>query len=172
MATNSARAAEQTHTISAVVDDRAGVLARISGLFARRGFNIASLAVNRTNQPNRSRMTIRVEGGQSTVCEQIVKQLYKLVEVLKVYDHVDTDVVERELALIKVSCVAGNRAEIMQIATIFRALLVDVTDSSVIIEVTGRGEKIEALMKLLEPFGITEMARTGCVILARGVHET
>jgi acetolactate synthase I/III small subunit len=172
MATTGGQNGDQIHTISAVVDDRAGVLARISGLFARRGFNIASLAVNRTHQPNRSRMTIRVEGGQSTVCEQIVKQLYKLVEVLKVYDHVDTDVIERELALVKVACNAGNRAEIMQIATIFRAAVVDVTDSSLVVEVTGRGEKIDALVRLLEPFGISEMARTGCVILARGVHET
>jgi acetolactate synthase I/III small subunit len=172
MASVTGRGNEQTHTISAVVDDRAGVLARISGLFARRGFNIACLAVNRTNVPNRSRMTIRVEGGQTTVCEQIVKQLYKLVEVLKVYDHIDTDVVERELALIKVTCSASNRAEIMQIATVFRSAVVDVTDTSVIVEVTGRAEKIEAFIRLLEPFGITEMARTGCVILARGVHET
>ncbi len=162
----------RTHTLSAVVDDRAGVLARISGLFARRGYNIASLAVNRTHEPNHSRLTIRVDGDQATVLEQIVKQLYKLVEVLKIYDHVDTDVVERELALIKVQCTAANRSEVMQICTVFRATIVDVCDTSLIVEVTASGPKIEALVNLLIPFGILEMARTGCVILARGHHET
>ncbi len=169
---NAAPPPEGMHTISAVVEDRAGVLARVAGLFARRGYNIASLSVNHTHQEGMSRMTIRVRADSHTVLEQIVKQLYKLIDVVKVYDHVDDDVVERELAIIKVSCTAHSRPEIMQICTVFRATIVDVCETSVIVEVTGRGDKIEALLRLLAPFGITETARTGCVILARGAAET
>ncbi|MBD3177690.1 MAG: acetolactate synthase small subunit [Armatimonadia bacterium] len=161
-----------THTISAVVEDRAGVLARVAGLFARRGYNISSLSVNSTHKEGVSRMTLRVKADSSAVLEQIVKQLYKLVDVLKVYDHVNDDVVERELAIIKVSCTASNRPEIMQICTVFRATIVDVCETAVIVEVTGRGEKIDALLRLLSPFGVAETARTGCVILARGSAET
>lgn len=172
MATGNAQSGRNTHTISALVEDKAGVLARIAGLFARRSYNISSLSVNRTHEPGLSRMTIRVSGGESTVLEQIVKQLYKLIDVLKVYDHVDDAVVERELAIIKVACTPATRPEIMQICTIFRAMIVDVSETSVMVEVTGPCEKIDALIRLLVPFGIRETARTGCVILARGAAET
>lgn len=169
---NAGHSPEGMHTISAVVEDRAGVLARVAGLFARRGYNIASLSVNHTHQEGISRMTIRVRAPSSTVLEQVVKQLYKLIDVIKVYDHVEDEVVERELAIIKVACTSHNRPEIMQICTVFRATIVDVCESSVIVEVTGRGDKIDALLRLLTPFGIMETARTGCVILARGSAET
>jgi len=161
-----------THTISAVVEDRAGVLARIAGLFARRGYNIGSLSVNSTHKAGLSRMTIRVTDAENVVLEQIVKQLYKLIDVVKVYDHVDDDIVERELAIIKVACTPHTRPEIMQVCTIFRAVIVDVSETAVMVEVTGRGDKIDALIRLLTPFGIRESARTGCVILARGAAET
>jgi acetolactate synthase-1/3 small subunit len=166
------READGTHTISAIVEDKAGVLARIAGLFARRGYNIASLSVNHIHRPGLSRMTIRVQGGASSVLEQIVKQLYKLIDVLKVYDHVDDDVVERELVLVKVSCTSETRSEIMQICTVFRAAIVDVADTALVVECTGRCAKVDALVRLLTPFGIRETARTGCVILARGAAET
>ncbi|HQK93941.1 MAG TPA: acetolactate synthase small subunit [Armatimonadota bacterium] len=160
-----------THTITAIVQDHPGVLARVAGLFARRGFNIASLSVNRTHRPGMSRMVICVDGDQLTL-EQITKQLHKLVEVLKVWDHVDDPVVQRELALIKVDADARTRSEIFQIATIFRAQIVDVSDRTVTIECTGLTDKIDALVRMLEPFGIKETARTGRVILVRGFQDT
>ena len=155
------------HTISVLVNNRPGVLARTAGLFARRGFNIDSLAVSTTQDPDVSRMTIVVEGPDQ-ILEQISKQLYKLMDVIKVLDHNDEAVVNRELALVKVDADAGTRAEIMQIVSIFRANIVDVSEKVFIIEVTGSADKVDALTALLEKYGIREMMRTGRIVLSRG----
>ncbi len=155
------------HTISVLVNNRPGVLARTAGLFARRGFNIDSLAVSTTQDPDVSRMTIVVEGPDQ-ILEQISKQLYKLMDTIKVLDHKDESVVNRELALIKVDADAGERAEIMQTVSIFRANIVDVSDKTFIIEVTGSAEKVDALTSLLQKYGIREMMRTGRIVLSRG----
>jgi acetolactate synthase-1/3 small subunit len=159
------------HTISVLVENRPGVLARTAGLFSRRGFNIDSLAVSATEDPKTSRMTIVVEGPDQ-VLEQITKQLYKLMDVIKVIDHTGESVVSRELALIKVNAEPKHRAQIMQIANLFRANIVDVGDRTFIVEATGDEEKIDALELLLEEFGIQEMMRTGRIVLARGVRNT
>ena len=155
------------HTISVLVNNRPGVLARTAGLFARRGFNIDSLAVSTTQDPDVSRMTIVVEGPDQ-ILEQISKPLYKLMDVIKVLDHKDEAVVNRELALVKVDADAGTRAEIMQIVSIFRANIVDVSEKVFIIEVTGSADKVDALTALLEKYGIREMMRTGRIVLSRG----
>ncbi|MBN1459017.1 MAG: acetolactate synthase small subunit [Armatimonadetes bacterium] len=155
------------HTISVLVNNRPGVLARTAGLFARRGFNIDSLAVSTTQDPAMSRMTIVVDGPDH-ILEQISKQLYKLMDVIRVLDHQEEDVVNRELALIKVDAEPGERAEIMQIVSIFRANIVDIAEKTFIIEVTGSADKVDALEKLLEKYGIREMMRTGRIVLSRG----
>ena len=155
------------HTITVLVENKPGVLARVSGLFARRGFNIESLAVSITDDPTVSRMTI-VVGGDETVLEQITKQLNKLIDVIKVVDYTGTEVVERELALVKVNAEAKSRAEIMQIVDIFRAKIIDISDRTFTIEVTGGVEKIDAMEKLLEPYGMLELVRTGKIAMARG----
>jgi len=155
------------HTISVLVNNRPGVLARTAGLFARRGFNIDSLAVSTTQDPDVSRMTI-VVAGPDQIVEQISKQLYKLMDVIKVLDHRDEAVVNRELALIKVDALPGERAEIMQIVSIFRANIVDIAEKTFIIEVTGSADKVDALTSLLQKFGIKEMMRTGRIVLSRG----
>jgi acetolactate synthase-1/3 small subunit len=155
------------HTISVLVNNRPGVLARTAGLFSRRGFNIDSLAVSTTQDADTSRMTIVVEGPDQ-VLEQISKQLYKLLDVIKVLDHQDEPVVVRELALVKVNAPPESRAEIMQIVSIFRALIVDVSEDTFVIEVTGGAEKIDALSGMLRRFGIKEMMRTGRIVLSRG----
>ena len=159
------------HTISVLVENQPGVLARCAGLFARRGFNIESLAVSTTEDPTISRMTIVVEGPE-WVLEQIQKQLYKLMEVIKVLDHTGDPVVSRELALIKVRVAAADRAEVMQMASIFRANIVDVAEDTLTIEVTGSEEKINALENLLGKQRIVEMVRTGKVVLVRGAKQT
>jgi len=159
------------HTISVLVENRPGVLARTAGLFSRRGFNIDSLAVSATEDPKTSRMTIVVEGPDQ-VLEQITKQLYKLMDVIKVIDHTGESVVSRELALIKVNAEPKHRAQIMQIANLFRANIVDVGEHTFIVEATGDEEKIDALESLLEEFGIQEMMRTGRIVLARGLRNT
>jgi len=159
------------HTISVLVENQPGVLARCAGLFARRGFNIESLAVSTTEDPKTSRMTIVVEGAE-WVLEQITKQLYKLRDVIKVLDHTGDVVVERELALFKVNARPEDRAEIMQVANIFRANIVDVAEQTLMIEATGGEEKIGALENLLSKHGIVEMVRTGKVVLVRGTKQT
>jgi acetolactate synthase-1/3 small subunit len=159
------------HTISVLVENRPGVLARTAGLFARRGFNIESLAVSTTEDPTVSRMTVVVSGPE-TVLEQIQKQLYKLIDVIKVSDHTNDLVVERELALFKVHAEPRTRGELMQLADIFRASVVDVGDKTFIIEATGDEEKISALEKLLAEYGLLEMVRTGKVVLVRGSKST
>jgi acetolactate synthase I/III small subunit len=155
------------HTLSILVDNRPGVLARIAGMFARRGFNIDSLAVGETEQPAVSRMTIvvKVEGKP---LEQVTKQLHKLVNVLRIAELPHDDSIERELALIKVGVEAGRRAEVLEIVEIFRAKIVDVDESALIVEVTGTPEKVLALEELLRPYGVVEMARTGRIALERG----
>ena len=155
------------HTITALVENRPGVLNLVSGLFSRRGFNIESLAVSITEDPSISRMTI-VVGGDERTLEQISKQLNKLIQVIKVYDYTETPNVERELALIKVTSKPTTRGEIMQLIDIYRARIVDVALGSVMVEVTGDPEKIDSLVGLLKGFGIKELVRTGVVAMVRG----
>lgn len=155
------------HTIVALVDDRPGVLTRIASMFRRRGFNIASLAVGKSEQPGLSRMTFVVEGDEGTVT-QVTKQLDKLIDVIRVTDITTEEIIARELALIKVHANAPNRGEVIQIVQLFRANIVDVGAQSVVIEITGEEDKITALHDLLEPFGIIEMLRTGLVAMVRG----
>ncbi len=162
--------AEPRHTIVALVQDRPGVLNRVTSLFRRRGFNIASLAVGKSEQAHLSRMTFVVEGDEEIV-EQVTKQLNKLIEVIKVSELVEEDIVARELALIKVHATAATRSEIMQLVDIFRANIVDVGPQSLIIEVTGEEEKVTALYDLLKAFGIREVMRTGRVAIVRGAAE-
>ncbi len=155
------------HTLVALVEDKPGVLNRVASLFRRRNFNIDTIAVGHTEQPNLSRMTIVVEGDSAKV-EQVRKQLDKVIEVVKIVDITDQEIVERELALIKVKATASTRSEIIQIVDIFRANIVDVASDSLIIEVTGDEDKIDSLFNLLRGFGIREIARTGCIALTRG----
>ena len=154
------------HTLSVLVEDEAGVLTRISGLFARRGFNIESLAVGPTENEGISRITMVLPGDDRTI-EQLIKQLYKLPNVLKVQDITQLPCIERELLLIKVSANPRNRSEILEIANVFRAKPVDLADESVTLEITGDPAKIYALKQLLEKFGILEIARTGKISLPR-----
>jgi acetolactate synthase-1/3 small subunit len=155
------------HTLSVLVENRHGVLARVAGMFARRGYNIDSLTVGVTEDPTISRMTIVVRGDDE-VLEQVTKQLNKLIDVIRVSDLKAEDTVEREMALFKVNSDVNNRSEIMQIVDIFRARIIDVAPRSMIVEVTGDETKIEAIEQLLRPFGIKEMVRTGKVALRRG----
>lgn len=155
------------HTVSVLAVNHPGVLARVAGLFSRRGYNIDSLAVGKTEDPETSRMTIVIDAEDEVVLEQITKQLYKLIDVIKISDLTQVDMVERELILIKISAISANRAEILQIVGIFRGKVVDVGDKALIVEATGTQEKIEALLAMLKPFGIKEIARTGRVAMVR-----
>ena len=155
------------HTITALVEDKPGVLARVAGLFRRRGFNIASLAVGESEQPGLSRMVFVVDGDQYTV-DQATKQLDNLIEIVSVSDITHEEMVSRELAMIKVRTTSSTRAEIIEVVQLFRANVVDVGSQTLVIEVTGEEEKINALINLLEPFGILEMMRTGRVAMVRG----
>ena len=155
------------HTIVLIVENRPGVLVRIAGLFSRRGFNIDSLTVGATDNPDYSRMTITVEGDE-VVLEQVTKQLNKLVNVIRVSEMDPKESVDRELAIIKVAAKKEDRSEIMQIVSVFRAKIIDVSPRSLIIEVTGTNDKVEAMVRLLRQFGIKEMARTGKVSMVRG----
>jgi len=154
------------HTLSVLVEDEAGVLTRIAGLFARRGFNIESLAVGPAEQLGISRITMVVPGDDRSI-EQLTKQLYKLVNVLKVHDVTEVPCVERELMLLKVNAVASARSEIIDLAQIFRAKVVDVSDDSLTIEVAGEPGKMVAIVQMLNKFGIREIARTGKISLTR-----
>lgn len=155
------------HTISVIVENKPGVLSRVAGLFARRGFNIESLAVGVTEDPNVSRMTIVAEGDEQDL-EQITKQLYKLIDTLKVFDLPKEKAVERELALIKVAANEKTRSDITQIVEIFRAQVLDVSEDSVVIEISDEADKIESMEKMLRRFGIKELVRTGKIALERG----
>jgi acetolactate synthase-1/3 small subunit len=155
------------HTIVALVQDNPGVLNRVVSLFRKRAFNIASLAVGASETSKMSRMTIVVEGDDETV-EQVTKQLYKLIEVVKVSDISEENFVQRELALIKVHTDPNTRGQVMEIVDIFRANIVDVSQDSLMIEVTGDYQKVESLCDLLKPFGIRELIRTGRIASVRG----
>lgn len=157
------------HTITVLVENKPGVLARVSGLFARRGFNIESLAVSITDAPTVSRMTIVVSGDDNTL-DQINKQTDKLIDVIKVIDYSEIPILERELAMMKVNAETHQRAEIMQIVDIFRAKIIDISETTFTIEVTGGSDKVDAIEKLLTPFGIKEVVRTGMIAMARGPH--
>ena len=154
------------HTISVLVENKFGVLTRIAGLFSGRGYNIDTLNVVPTADPTASRMTIVTRGDDATL-EQIVKQLNKLVDVLKVIDFRDGEYVDRELALVKVAVDSMSRAEVMQITDIFRAKIVDVQPKSVTIEITGSEDKVEKFIDLMRAFGIVDLTRTGKVAMAR-----
>jgi acetolactate synthase I/III small subunit len=155
-----------THTLSVLVENKPGVLARVAALFARRGFNIDSLAVGETEDPSVSRMTIVVSVDKSL--EHVTKQLHKLINVLRIAELPHDGSVERELALIKVGVEPGKRTEVLEIVEIFRAKVIDVDPDSMMIEATGTPEKVNALEELLRPFGVIELARTGRVALGRG----
>ena len=159
------------HVLSILVENRAGVLTRIAGLFARRGFNIDTLTVGPTDDELISRVTLTVDGALHPI-DQVTKQLHKLVNVLKIRDLEPTDTVARELALFKVSADGVQRGELMQIAEIFRGKVVDVTKRAVIIEITGTTEKIAAFESMVRPFGLIEMMRTGEIAISRGRSET
>ncbi len=155
------------HVLSILVENRPGVLARVAGLFSRRGFNIDTLAVGPTDDANISRITLTLDGAVHPI-DQVTKQLHKLINVLKIRDMDPEETVAREMALFKVSAAVENRAEIVQFAEIFRAKIVDVSRRALIVEVTGSHDKIEAFESMLRPHGLLEMVRTGEVALARG----
>jgi acetolactate synthase-1/3 small subunit len=159
------------HVLSILVENKPGVLTRIAGLFARRGFNIDTLTVGPTDDEHLSRITLTVDGALHPI-DQVTKQLHKLVNVLKIRDLEPSDTVTRELALFKVAADGAQRAEVMQICEIFRGKVVDVTKRSLIVEITGGRDKIEALEKMLRPFGLIEMMRTGEIAINRGRAET
>ena len=156
-----------THTLSVLVEDKPGVLARVASLFSRRGFNIQSLAVGATEQKNLSRMTI-VVAVEDLPLEQVSKQLHKLVNVIKVVEQEKEHSVDRELALIKVRADAGTRGQVVEAVNLFRAKVIDVSTESLIIESTGTPEKLEALLQVLEPYGIREIVQSGVVSMTRG----
>jgi acetolactate synthase-1/3 small subunit len=156
-----------THTLSVLVENKPGVLAHVAGLFSRRAFNISSLAVGPTHDDRVSRMTIVVDGA-STPVEQVTEQLNKLVRVLKVVEMHDDAAVERELALVKVSAEPAMRAQVLEVAAVFDADIVDMSASTLVLEATGSPGKLDALLAMLEPYGLCELVRTGRVALARG----
>jgi len=157
----------QKHTIAVLVENRFGVLSRVAGLFSARGYNIESLSVGETLDPTVSRMTL-VVCGDAFVIEQVIKQLHKLIDVIKVTDLTEENHVEREMILLKVNAEPTSRAEILRIADIFRAKVVDVTPATYTLEATGDESKVTAIVELLRPFGIQELVRTGKVAIARG----
>jgi acetolactate synthase-1/3 small subunit len=159
--------ADAQHTISVLVEDKPGVLTRVAGLFAARGFNIDSLAVGPTEAEGVSRMTIVVNVETKTL-EQVTKQLNKLINIIKILEHEPGSAVERELMLIKVRASGDARARVMEIAGVFRVNVVDVTAATLTLEATGKPDKLQALLELLEDFGIVELSRTGRIALARG----
>ena len=159
------------HVLTILVENRPGVLTRIAGLFARRGFNIDTLTVGPTDDEHLSRITLTVDGALHPI-DQVTKQLHKLINVLKIRDLEPSDTVARELALLTVSADGAARGEVMQVVEIFRAKIIDVTRRSLIIEVTGTWEKVEAFERMVRPFGLIEMMRTGEIAISRGRGET
>jgi acetolactate synthase I/III small subunit len=159
------------HVLSILVENKPGVLTRIAGLFARRGFNIDTLAVGPTDNEAFSRITLTLDGAVHPI-DQVTKQMHKLVNVLKIRDLEPEETLARELAMFKVSADGASRAEVMQLCEIFRAKIVDVSKRSVVVEVTGTCGKIEAFERLVRPFGLIEMARTGEIAISRGRGET
>jgi acetolactate synthase-1/3 small subunit len=160
-------ATTKKHTIAVLVENKFGVLSRVAGLFSARGYNIESLSVGETLDPSVSRMTLVVRG-DDFVIEQVIKQLHKLIDVIKVIDLSHENHVERELALMRVNAEPQHRAETLRTADIFRAKVVDVTTSTFTLEVTGDEQKLDAIIELLRPVGIQELVRTGKVAIARG----
>jgi acetolactate synthase-1/3 small subunit len=156
-----------THTLSVLVEDKPGVLARVASLFSRRGYNIQSLAVGATEQKDMSRMTIVVSVEESPL-EQITKQLNKLINVIKIVEQDDDNSVARELALIKVRAEAATRSQVIEAVNLFRAKVVDVSSESLTIEATGTPAKLDAFLRVLEPYGIRELVQSGVVSLSRG----
>jgi acetolactate synthase-1/3 small subunit len=159
------------HILSILVENKPGVLTRIAGLFARRGFNIDTLAVGPTDDPTLSRITLTLDGAMHPI-DQVTKQLHKLVNVIKIRDLEPAETVSRELALFKISSDGTTRGEVMQVVEIFRGKIIDVAKRSVIVEVTGSWDKIEAFERMVRPFGLIEMARTGEIAISRGRGET
>jgi acetolactate synthase-1/3 small subunit len=159
------------HVLSILVENKPGVLTRIAGLFARRGFNIDTLTVGPTDDENVSRITLTLDGALHPI-DQVTKQLHKLVNVLKIRDLEPGETVARELALFKVAADGTQRAEVLQICEIFRGKVIDVTKRSMIVEITGTTAKVEAFEKLIRPYGLIEMMRTGEIAIARGRGET
>ncbi|GAC1323026.1 MAG: acetolactate synthase small subunit [Thermoleophilaceae bacterium] len=159
------------HILTMLVENKAGVLARVAGLFSRRGFNIETLAVGPTDDPTLSRMTITLDGALHSI-DQVTKQLHKLVNVIKIRDLEPEEAVARELALFKVASDAETRGQIMQVAEIFRGRVIDVSKRSLTIEVTGTDDKIEAFERMIRPFGLVEMVRTGEIAISRGRTAT
>lgn len=155
------------HTLSVLVENKPGVLARVAELFARRGFNIESLAVGTTEKPDISRMTIVVDVEEHSL-EQVRKQLHKLINVIEITDLDPDTSVAREMVMAKIKVDAGNRSEVIEIADIFRGNIIDVSSESIIVEVTGNASKLRAFEDLLRPYGIRELVRTGKVALPRG----
>lgn len=161
------------HTLSVLVENRPGVLARVSGLFARRGYNIDSLAVSATENPTISRMTVVTMGDEHHL-QQVIKQLDKLIDVINIFDHTGDDLIEREITLIKLKATSKNRSEIMQIASVFKAEIASISsrDQTMILELTGDSNKVDAFLETLSKFSILEMVRTGTVALVRGARMT
>src|SRR5881628_1241342 len=159
------------HILSILVENKPGVLTRIAGLFARRGFNIDTLAVGPTDDPAISRFTLTVDGAKHPI-DQVTKQLHKLVNVIKIRDMEPGETIAREMALFKVSAPIESRAEIMQFAEIFRAKIVDVSRRSLTIEVTGSADKVEAFERMIRPHGLIEMVRTGEVAISRSKPDS
>jgi acetolactate synthase-1/3 small subunit len=166
MSASNQKNSDLRHTLGVLVENQPGVLSRVAGLFSGRGFNIESLTVAETIDPEISRITL-VTSGNEQIMEQIIKQLRKLVNVIKVIDFREVEFVDREMALIKVKAEAATRAEALRIVDIFRGKVVDVSPTSYTIEVTGDGKKIEAITELLQHLGIIEIVRTGKAAIAR-----
>lgn len=162
---------EHLHIISVLVANRPGVLARVAGLFSSRAYNIGSLTVGETESPDVSRMTISVRGDDATL-EQIRKQLGKLIDTIKIQDYSGRDFVQRDLLLVKVSAPAAKRSEIFELCEVFRGNVVDIGTRHVMLEISGPEPKIEAILQLLKPYGIKEVARSGRIAMLRGVKET
>ena len=159
----------EKYTLSVLVENHAGVLSKVVGLFSRRGFNIHSLAVGVTQDETISRITIEVLGDAATI-EQIAKQLNKLVDVIKIKTQRSDEVVKRGLLLVKIRTTARNRSDVIQIAEVFRAKIVDLSRTTITAELTGNESKLEAFLQILEPYGVEEIARTGMIALERGAN--
>ena len=158
------------HTLSVLVENKPGVLARVAGLFSRRGFNIESLAVGPTEHPEISRMTV-VVSVEGSVLEQVTKQLNKLINVIKIVELEPTTAVQRELLLVKVRADATVRSQVLETVQLFRAKVVDVSPEALTIEATGTGDKLDALLRMLEPYGLREMVQSGMVAIGRGARS-
>jgi acetolactate synthase-1/3 small subunit len=160
------------HTLAMLVVNQPGVMTRVAGLYSRRGYNIESIAVGQTEDPKISRITLVVATENEAELEQITKQLYKLIDVIKINDITKDDAVERELALIKVNATSANRSQLLEIVDIFRAKIIDVSLDALIIEVTGTQDKVEAMIELIKPFGLKELVRTGKIAMVRSAIQS